>query len=350
MRGAMPATLAALLLSALSASCGGDATAPEAISPEARGYLNRALDIMEDNSIRRYEIDWVAFREQAVEDAGNAQTPAGTYYAIRSALDRIGDHHSFFVPPSSAASVSPPGVASAPAAVDPSVNLYDASIGYVEVPAFSGSGQAVHDLATQYHRLIESIDTLGTCGWVVDLRGNTGGNMWPMVAGVGPILGEGVAGYFVDPDSVVQPWSYEGGSSVIGTYEAAIAEDPYVLASPDPPVAVLTDGATASSGEATTISFRGRPGARSFGQPTYGLSTANRGFALTDGAMIYLTVSTLADRTGQLYGQEVVPDEIVEGSKTANPSSDAPLERALEWLHTQPPCATPAFLDRGGES
>jgi C-terminal processing protease CtpA/Prc len=300
---------------------------------------------MQDNSIRRYEIEWAAFRERAFEAAGNAQTPAATYYAIQAALERIGDNHSFFVPPqamSSASSVRPPGQGAAtPAAVDPSVQLHEPNIGYVDVPAFSGSGQAVHELATQYHRLIESIDTLGTCGWVVDLRGNTGGNMWPMVAGVGPILGVGLAGYFVDPDSVIQPWSYEAGSSWIGTFEAAIAEIPYVLVQPDPPVAVLTDGATASSGEATTISFRGREGARSFGRPTYGLSTANRNFPLSDGATIYLTVSTMADRTGQLYGEKVVPDEIVEGRKTGYPSSDAPLSRALDWLQTQPPCAVP---------
>ncbi len=29
-----------------------------------------------------------------------------------------------------------------------------------------------------------------------------------MLAGVGPILGEGVAGSFVDPDGVKQTWGY----------------------------------------------------------------------------------------------------------------------------------------------
>ena len=30
-----------------------------------------------------------------------------------------------------------------------------------------------------------------------DLRGNIGGNMWPMIAGVGPILGDGIIGWIV---------------------------------------------------------------------------------------------------------------------------------------------------------
>ena len=37
--------------------------------------------------------------------------------------------------------------------------------------------------------------------WIVDLRGNYGGNIWPMIAGVGPVLGEGIIGWIVYNDS-----------------------------------------------------------------------------------------------------------------------------------------------------
>jgi len=187
----------------------------------------------------------------------------------------------------------------------------------------------------EYHRMIQRVDTLGVCGWVVDLRGNLGGNMWPMVAGVGPIVGEGVLGYFVDPDSVVKTWTYESGSSRLDGAVATQASDPYDLLASDPPVAVLTDGHTASSGEATTIAFRGRPLAKSFGQPTWGVSTANRGFPLSDGAALILTVSTMADRLGVLYGNEVNPDQIVPVLKTGDPATDQPLAEAITWLQKQ---------------
>ena len=108
--------------------------------------------------------------------------------------------------------------------------------------------------------------------------------MWPMVAGVGPIVGEGILGFFVDPDSVVSTWRYVQGKSLLDAATITQAGDPYELMSPDPPVAVLTDGRTASSGEATTIAFRGRPHARSFGEPTWGVSTAHRGYLLSHGA------------------------------------------------------------------
>jgi len=329
-----------LLAALLFIGCGDESgTGPgngEKISATARAYLNAALDIMQGNSINRYKIDWPTFRANAFEEAGPAQTTADTYEAIRFALQALGDHHSFFIPPGGQLQdvVDPPLIFTAPSAK----HLGD-SIGYVEVSAFSGTTDEANALATGYHRLIEGVDTLGVCGWVVDLRGNTGGNMWPMVAGVGPIVGEGILGFFVDPDSVVSTWRYVEGKSMLDAATITQASDPYELLSPDPPVAVLTDGRTASSGEATTIAFRGRPDARSFGEPTWGVSTANRAYTLSDGARLVLTVSTMADRTGTLYGEKVIPDEIVEGLKTGDPATDSPIRSALEWLQAHPACA-----------
>jgi hypothetical protein len=319
--------------------CGGESgTGPpeEKISAAAESYLNAALDIMQAHSINRYKIDWPPFRARAFEEAGAAQVPADTYDAIRFALQQLGDHHSHFRPPGG--QLQEAVVPQAPAKA-PSAQHLGEGIGYVSVSAFSGSGDAANQLATDYHRMIEGVDTLGVCGWVVDLRGNTGGNMWPMVAGIGPIVGEGVLGFFVDPDSVVKTWTYESGSSRLDAYIAAQATDPYELALPDPPVAVITDSLTGSSGEATTIAFRGRPDARSFGRPTWGVSTANGTFLLSDGAALILTVSTMADRTGQLYGEKVIPDQLVDGPRTGDPETDQPLAASMDWLREQPACS-----------
>ncbi len=307
------------------------------MSSVARAYLEQVLDIMQTNSINRYKIDWPAFRQRTLEQAGNARTTRDTYPAIRFAITLLGDNHSFFREPGTGGPSG--GVANATSA-DPEAALLEGVWGYVLVPAFSGGGMDADDLAQRYHRLIEGVDTLGACGWVVDLRGNTGGNMWPMVAGVGPIVGEGVLGLFVDPDSVVSTWTYSAGRSELDGATITRVGAPYELLNPDPPVAVLTDSLTASSGEATTIAFRGRSDARSFGRPTRGISTANRAFGLSDGARLFLTVSTMADRTGQLYGQEVVPDVDVPGARTGDADTDDALAVAVGWLGTHPACST----------
>lgn len=325
-------------------ACGDDgATEPEVvvegISSLARIYLDAALDIMRAHSIKRYEIEWPALRQATFEMAGAAQTTSDTYNAIRYALAQLGDNHSFFRPPGGQELVAPvlpphPGPEKAPLA-----KLLGEKVGYVSVSAFTGTSAEATALATSYHRMIEGVDTQGVCGWVVDLRGNTGGNMWPMVAGVGMLAGEGTLGFFVDPDSVVNEWTYQDGGSYLDGYLATQAVDPYELIASDPPVAVLTDDRTASSGEATTIAFRGRPDTRSFGQPTWGVSTANRGFKLSDGAMIYLTVSTMADRTGRLYGGKLNPDKEVQGTQTGLLYTDAPLAAGVTWILSQEVCA-----------
>jgi hypothetical protein len=89
----------------------------------------------------------------------------------------------------------------------------------------------------------------------------------------------------------------------------------------------LTDNSVASSGEATVIAFRRRPDTRSFGAATRGLSTANKGFDLSDGATLALTTSVMADRTRTKYGDSIPPDEIVTDPRQV-------VQRALEWLQS----------------
>ena len=56
-------------------------------------------------------------------------------------------------------------------------------------------------------------------------------------------------------------------------------------------------------------------------------------FGMPDGAVIFLTVAWMGDRTGVVYdGDALVPDEAVTGSKTGERATDAPLDAALTWL------------------
>ena len=65
---------------------------------------------------------------------------------------------------------------------------------------------------------------------------------------------------------------------------------------------------------------------------------------MSDGAALILTVSTMADRTGRLYGEKVIPDQLVEGVRTGDPETDDPLAASIDWLRERPACQgyTPA--------
>jgi C-terminal processing protease CtpA/Prc len=284
---------------------------------------------METYSIRKRLVDWVDLRRRVFDAAGDARTPGETYYAIRFGLRLIGDGHSFFEPPD--------GQVAAANGVTAGVirgEVLSEGVAYVTVPGIIGATEHPETVlfAERLQSRLRELDAKEPCGWIADLRGNTGGNMWPMLVGIGPVLGEGVVGAFVDPEGVRVEWFYEDGAAGVNSQLIiGLGASAYTLRGQSPPVAVLTSRSTGSSGEAVAIAFKGRPRTRSFGAPTGGFSTANQAFRLSDGAILFLTVSTMADRTGRLYGSVVEVDEEIENVELAQPAG-ATVDAANHWL------------------
>jgi C-terminal processing protease CtpA/Prc len=260
--------------------------------------------------------------------ADGAQSVSQTFPAISTALALLGDGHSSYRATSGTFLYIPNRTCRASGA-RPADNI-PVNIGYVKVGAFSGSAAEAAAFANGIQNTIRLADRDDLIGWIVDLRGNGGGNMWPMIAGLGPVLGEGLLGWFIDPVGADVPWEYRDGASWSGTTAVQRVDAPYTLKMPNPKVAVLVDNGVASSGEATFIAFRKRENTRSFGEATCGLSTANRGFVLSDGAVLNLTTSVMADRAKTKYGDQVQPDEAIEGQSPI-------VDRAISWLQTANP-------------
>jgi carboxyl-terminal processing protease len=289
-------------------------------NPQTAGinYLNEVLDVMEKNSINRNLIDWPSFRAETLDHAKESGSIKDVYPAISFALKGLGDHHSGYT--SSEITIT---------AYDKECTAFSydetppADIGYLRIGAYSGSTGDV--FAADLQNRIRKQDNAGIVGWVVDLRGNTGGNMWPMLAGVGPILGEGIAGYFIDPSGQEETWEYKQGKSMYGTIAINQVSPPYTLINKDAKVAVLIDQLTASSGEAIAISFIGRPNTKLFGTPTCGLSTSNANYTLSDGATLILTVAVMADRNKNKKGDVIAPD-------VANEIIPKVFPQAIDWI------------------
>jgi carboxyl-terminal processing protease len=56
-------------------------------------------------------------------------------------------------------------------------------------------------------------------------------------------------------------------------------------------------------------------------------------YELSDGAVLVLTVATMADRTGRRYGTSIEPDV------QASPRTGADVAAATTWLASQPGCS-----------
>ncbi|MFC9636864.1 S41 family peptidase [Streptomyces mirabilis] len=308
------------------------------MAPKARTYLSKVLSIMEEHSLLRRQVDWAAVRSKAFTQAHGARKPADTYGAIGSALQTLGDGHSIFWEPEQARE----NLGSSAVSLD---GLQGRSlkngIGFVSLPGVQGSQKTYDEYVRQGRDAVAKADRTGSCGWVVDLRSDTGGNMWPMLAVVGPILGDGKVGMFVDADGKKSVWSIKHGAPYEDGKSAGWGEG-QPLARSMPPVAVLTGKRTASAGEAVVVAFRGRPDTRFFGERTDGVPTGNKAYRLSDGAMLILTEVKDADRTGRPYDAAIPPDEeIVKDPRPVARNRDEVLEAARSWLLKQNACRQP---------
>ncbi|MEZ4770172.1 MAG: S41 family peptidase [Caldilineales bacterium] len=266
---------------------------------------------MQAHAVYRNEMDWPAFRARVTNVGRNAKSLADAHQVIQLALMWIDDPHTHFMTPSQfedyttriSRNPGPP----------PEARLIEGQFGYLLLPAFSAlDAETANQFASSVQALIRAVDAGSPCGWVVDLTTNTGGSSGPMQAGVGPILGEGVVGAFVDPDGETYTWSYAAGQALVDDKVLTTASEPYELSHPAPPVAVLTSRRTASAGETVVVAFRGRPDTHSFGQPTGGLTTGVASREMSDGGMLLLAEVYFADRAGVVYDGPIAPDEVVD--------------------------------------
>jgi carboxyl-terminal processing protease len=307
----------------------------EPLEAGAAAYLHEVLAKIRDRAYYAGRVDWQAAERGAFVVASGARTSAETYDAVRFLLARLNDGHSFLL--------EPEAVHELKENTKRDFHVDAAILGnkaYLAVPGYRGvnreRGDAFRDAIAE--RIAEG-RAEKVCGWIVDLRNDTGGNMYPMLEGLAALFGEGTLGYFVARDGSRTSWGMEHGRVRGGSSEKAWQRAPSSVA--PAPIAILTGPSTASSGEAVTVSFRGLPNARSFGAATNGRSSGNEGIAFSDGAMIFLAVSLLADRNGDVFGGPIEPDEPVAdpGGKTSL-EEDPVVKAASQWIDSTG-CAAP---------
>ena len=181
---------------------------PGAPDVSAPAYLDSALALMQTHSLHRDEIDWTALRAGALERAGPLNSTSTVYPAIRWATEQLGDDHSWFWTPERVAKVEgPTEPGSLPWYMVARGRRYD-RIGYVLVPRFTGALDQADRYADSLIAHIRDLDVEGACGWIIDVRENSGGNLLPMLAGLLPFLGDGALIALEYADRTWVSWTY----------------------------------------------------------------------------------------------------------------------------------------------
>lgn len=280
-------------------------------------YANTVLDLSESMGIYGDSEEFAAARAEVEEAAKSARHKYELIEPLNAAVHAAGGKHSKL----HHEEANQDGIA--PSA-QVGVETTD-GIALATVPGISRDEDVQGYADTLANGLTEARDG-GACGAIVDLRGNDGGDMGPMVAGLSPLLPDGTALEFVSRMNTTQVTvegnAVRGGGTPLettgGKWEA--------------PTAVLVDANTASSGEATMLAFRGLDTARSFGTPTAGFASANMVYDFPDGSVLMLTIAKDKARTGEEFAE----DPIEPDSPTV--TADEALDEAKAWLREQHDC------------
>lgn len=284
------------------------------VPPSAERYGKDALATIGKNGIYSGSDEWKSTYEECLKMIENAKSYEDTYPAIKKALSVCGGKHSMLMTKSESQSTS-----DSYDEVLPTVSL-NGDIAVIKLPDFLGTAEAGRKYAKVAEDFIhENRDKIN--GVVLDLRGNTGGDMGPMATAVSSLLPDGELMYY-HYRSYDVPVTLKGGViSNAGTGGKSLYPDEKLKV----PVAILTDDMTASSGEALTLCFRGLENVKTFGAPTAGYTSVNMLYSLYDGAQMYLTVAFDKARTGEIFKETSIEPDV---------ATDSPLEAALEWLRS----------------
>lgn len=328
---------------------------------DAERVLSAVIAFAKKDALRSPSVDWPALEAKMRDAAVGAKDEIDLLRAFELLAEGLGDGHSYVNVPMSSRNAyllrhgrnfdagrtwggpptSPFWRRKQPEATAVKIGSHEATL--LVVPSYAGDIPGGQWYADKLYAGVAA-RAAQSCGFIVDLRGNVGGNMWPMLAGVGMVAGNGQVLKNIDRDgNQTMAVSHADGVlyNHVGTarYPSMRVQATQQLPNlAEMPVAVLIDSAVSSSGDAVAIAFHDRPHTRFFGERTDKRASMNRPFPLQQGTL-QITVGWMADRNGKVFPEGLEPDETVAFAPGADGKDDSVVEAAKTWLAKQPGCS-----------
>jgi carboxyl-terminal processing protease len=206
---------------------------------------------------------------------------------------------------------------------------------YISIPGIQAWGNEIDQYSQAINDSVCSFRSKDVKGFIIDLRLNGGGTLFPMISGVSALLGHGVVGGYTDSiGKVYSKWELvhnnfsQGGQSLTNIKRGCSADFSKV------PVVVLLGPITMSSGSMTAIAFKGRPKTLFIGEPTAdGYTTATNWYIMHETLTLKLSTNYVADRNGMVYKTTVDPDlKITSPDNFDDLLNDEKIKAALQRL------------------
>ena len=271
------------------------------------GYVRHCVRLLDKEALYADGQEWKAKKTEILSEAKKLADIDGAHTLVGEAAKIAGGKHSAIIPPVKDTASYPE--------VAPEVRMLEGNIAYVLLPAHSGV--KVSD-SLYVHTVLDFLrSNMDAAGVVLDLRDNRGGNMYPMIASVSPLL----------PDGIILRFKGRKKTSPV-LLEFVMSSEQVSGGEKFPestPIAILTNDWTASSGEATLLCFRGLSNVRTFGIPTAGYASANMVHNLADAYTLLITTSCDKARTGEVFCDDPIEPDVF---------SETPLDDAIGWIRS----------------
>lgn len=190
--------------------------------------------------------------------------------------------------------------------------MLDGNIGYVRIKGFE------INTVEQFDKAVDSLETEGAKGIIIDLRGNPGGVLSSVSGIADRILPKGLVVYTEDKNG-----------KLVDKVESTDGEEIEL------PIVVLVDSGSASASEVLAGAIKDREAGTLVGKTTYGKGIVQSLIGLKDGSAIKLTTAKYFTPNGNyIHGKGIEPDVEVDfdSEKYYNDGIDTQLEKAIEVL------------------
>lgn len=291
-------------------------TEPAPVKPG--DVIEEAIAQLRQRALNASRVDWVEARRAAL-DTSRSGRRRDLDIALGDLVRRLEDGHSSYLPARAARPlISADGLAGA----NPLAQMLPAVQG---VPRLAVNSYASLDpdqgrqAAAGLRQLAMKVMQEPRCGLLLDLTSDRGGNMYPMLQGLSPLLPDGVLLQFENRSGSRSELRLAADGLWLGEalLDRPLPGEATVDVQRLTPIAVLTGPGTASSGEMVALAFKALENVRFFGRTTAGLTSGNEVIPLKHGGMIAVTTTLAVDRTGHVYRGGLTPDEVFQDDEAA---------------------------------
>lgn len=214
------------------------------------------------------------------------------------------------------------------------------SVAYVEIPlSYLDRNDTISKIKqiNSIRSALCNLQSRNPKGWIIDLRGNLGGSMWPMMNGLGALFpNTDLGGVTKDGQSFDQRWKMIDGVFHYGedVFEHRIQE---ICPDTNPNVRYifLVGRYTASSGESIVSAFKGQNNIIIIGEETSGFTTSNEGEVIGGRILCNIGTSYFMSNNGESYKSGGInPDILIESIYDPNnPTAGPIIDTAVEIIN-----------------